>query len=262
MKPLPCESFSAEPSLRRRDEGYGDRLAAERWDVTDRDEVSSYRRAASARTWAVMRTGLALLFWGLLLGLVALVVQVPILLAGDTELANVALGLLRLVAAGVMVVAVILCCTIPPESKARGWAARVLVYLGLLVGGVMLLILAVFATQRLALLRQVKMEVLVVVGVAGLVAVAFVGSLCFTLVLCAAADFWNDRALGRNFVTCFLLSWLLSFAIGLCLAAPVTWALSIGFGLVELCLLIWFLVLLYRLRQRIPTAPRVRSDDL
>jgi hypothetical protein len=286
MNPLPCEGFTAAlPPQRSRTDRYSDRLPAERWDIADHDEGLHYRRAALARPWALMRLGVTLLFWGLLLSLVTLVAQIPLQIIAVTlartvpvvpVLAITVLGLLRLAAAGMVVIGVILCCTIPSESKARGWAIEVLVTLGLTVAGVMLLVLLAAASVLQLRSGAPAMERLMVFLVLGLVAVAFAGSLCFTMVLRAAACFWNDRALGRNFVTCFVVSWVLPFLVVVFLVAvfaagiPRTWsaglavtgAASIVAGLLGLALLIWFLVLLHRLRQRIPAIPRAGNEDL
>jgi hypothetical protein len=231
-----------------------------------------------------MRMGLAMLFWGLLVHLATVGLQLLVTWLGVRAgqgrgemsvlalLALGALGLIRILAVLAALVGMILCCTIPAESRARGWALGSLVGLGLLLGEFVSMICAIVLVSvppgSSPPTNQITLVVLTASAVMTLT--TFAVSLCFTLVLRAAARFWKDPAVGRELVSCLVVSWGLTLAStvlalmeggditslaranpALMLTRTSTWV-----GVLGQALLFWVLVLLRRLRSDIPGPAR------
>jgi hypothetical protein len=91
----------------------------------------------------------------------------------------------------------LLCCTIPAESGGRGWAVALT---SLLTG------LAVLVVGQVAMM-MVGPALLV-----GGLATSFAASLCFFMVLRAAARYWDDPGLGAGFLGFFVVISVVSAA--------------------------------------------------
>ena len=252
-----------EPAQRREGEGY-------------RAPPPKYYRREVGSGWPLVRAGLALVFWGLIGNAAALALQVGWLLLGFGPFGRRGLGLeegvavancLLLVAALIVLIGVCLCCAMPREAGARGWATGVVVSLVLCLLLVVSPLFVLIVGGRGAGRDE---DALVLGLVGGLYLSALLGALCFSLLLRAAARFWDDAALGSNFVVCFLAGLALTLAVAgivarviadpflgprgvLATATPALVLAGSGVLLVAaLGLTVWFLTLLRRLRQIIP----------
>jgi hypothetical protein len=277
MRPLP-DGFGAgrwaEPSPDRCGQpDWLDRGTAEE----HRDGPSSTSGARSAEGWGLLRLGLRLLFWGLLvvLGDLALQVAGQVVFGTDARSAPPGLGVilttLSAVAGLLLLAGFILCCAIPHRSGARGWASGALVALGVSAAvQVALHFVGAQVAQLLtgSLLPAIDLRLVRALALLGL-ASAFLSGLCLTLVLRAAALFWGDRSLGNGFVAYFIVCWTAPWAwLGLTLwaglsallgggspgAAVALLGLLLAGLLLIVALLVWALVLVGRLRKRIPAA--------
>jgi hypothetical protein len=177
-------------------------------------------------------------------------------------------GCLRLLAGLLILIGVCMCCAIPSESGARGWATGVIISLVLCFVAFVGVILFAIA-QGMGGVGGGVDEAVVLVGVGVIYLIALAGGLFFTLLLRAAARFWGDLILGSHFVVCFVASLVLGVVVvgavialagGAALlgpgafgaAAPVAIVGTCGVLVVVLALTVWFLTLLNRLRLLIP----------
>jgi hypothetical protein len=219
--------------------------------------------------WGLVRVGLSLLIWSLVLIMVAvlgLVVGQAVLgagLGGDAVGPLFVLGLLGagLVGGLLMLAGVCLCCTIPAQSGGRHWAVGLLVAL---VASVVLFLVQVVVVAAPRALAGRGPGAPVEVALAGdqvfrlLVLVWLVvlggGSLCFFLLLRAIALSWGNRRLAEEVVAYFVVSWAVPIGVlvfGSRLQRAVDehglWWLFHGF------MFLWLLTLYARLRDLIPS---------
>jgi hypothetical protein len=231
-------------------------------------------RLAAARGWGGTRVGVALIYWGILLNLVTLALQIlmiPALCGG----ARPVVYLLTLLSAGVTLASGVLClvglilyCTIPDQSGGRGWALVGLACLLATISAVVLL--GIFAASTPFSRRYLVVpDTLVFLWLVGIVVLVFMTTLAYTLVMRAAARYWGDRELANSFMSFFCVAWV-GFVIlvifGVCLGSSVRSSfsysrelfvvLNCGGLIVGLFMTIWFLGLLSRLRDAIPSGRR------
>jgi hypothetical protein len=259
MKRLPADFASRgviahRPEPRRED--LGQRGVAREDDYLRREPF--YHRREPAEGWSGTRLGVTMVYSATVLLLVGSGLQLLLFLvtrSGGFRL----LGLLVLAWLGLFLVAgllalvgLIMFCTIPEQSGARGWAVASLACALASIAAVVFL--RVFAAARIMSLEHVVGVALL--GVVGILLLVFLSSLFFTLVLRATARYWGDRDLGDAFVTYFGVAWvglvavvLFLFLCGGAFAGPVA---DCGTMVFSLAMLIWYLVLLNRLRGRIP----------
>jgi hypothetical protein len=279
MRPLPA-GFQA----RRPVEHITDLSSRQDWGGRgdpDRDLGGPFSTSAlrSAEGWGLLRLGLRFLFWGLvlILGSLALQVAEQVVFGKDGRSAPPALEVipaaLAIGAGLLLLVGYILCCTIPRRSGARGWAIGALVALGVYAAGYVALHVVARAQVAQVLLGtqlpDIDLRLVRALALLG-VASAFLSGLCMTLVLRAAANFWGDRSLGNSFLAYFIVCWTapwvwLSLTLWAGLGAVVgqgSVAVAVAFlgmffvGLLLLVgLAVWGLVLVVLLRKRIPAAP-------
>jgi hypothetical protein len=257
------------------------------------DDPYSSRHDRDPSRWSTMRAGLGMLVWGMILigvgGLLALVFGFVAFAAvaggpgpgggpdGRELAACFGIGLLvgLGVAALLMFVGTLLCCTIPSASGGRGWAVGLIC---LIVANV-LLIAVQFAVvsggpgfgRRVGpggnpAMLMGGFALLELVGFA----VSFATSLCFFMVMRAAARYWGDHGLGGSFLTYFVVSFvvpLIVVVINVVVAAgaaggarppgrdagPILVIFNCGLVIFFLVMFIWLITLLSRLRNLIPT---------
>jgi hypothetical protein len=234
----------------------------------------------SADRWQMMRTGLFLLMAGLILEVASSVLRVPLGLGGATRVAVLALAGLELLSGLVMLVGIGLCCSIPHEAGAGGWVVGILLsFVGSVIAVFGLIsfvsLTALSPMGRPGLTGWLAMAILLLLAAGA----SFAASLSLTMIFRAAAFYWDDQSLGKSFVTYFILSWAMG-AIYVAIVALLVGLVAVAQGkpgpdniirilvptscvllVCSIALLIWFLVLVNRLRQLIPSAPGQGSSD-
>jgi hypothetical protein len=174
-----------------------------------------------------------------------------------------ALGCVGILGGLLVLVGLGLCCAVPSRSRGRLWGIAggfcLLASAGLAITVVMSLYERRYTLAQYLSHAEGDIAPILLVAI-----LAFLSSLCFAILLRAAAVYLGDRVLGNSFVVCCVASWLLPVALGLLFglflgelgAKPVgrdTSALMAFFSLVmgglTLALTIWFLVLIRRLRK-------------
>ena len=243
---LASDAVTADLPEPRRD---GDAARAREYDSRDHDPY--HARMAAAEGWGGMRVGVALIYWGILLNLVTLglqILMIPALCGGVRPLVY----LLTFLSAGVTLASGVLClvglaCMLATISAA--------------------VLLAIFAISTPFSRRSLVVpDALVFLWFVGIVVLVFMTTLAYTLVMRAAARYWGDRELANSFMSFFCVAWV-GFVIlvifGVCLGSSVRSSfsysrellvvLNCGFLIVGLFMTVWFLSLLSRLREAIPS---------
>lgn len=286
-KPDPADRPESRPRLAREpdeDDDYSapSRAGYERYD----DPYARPTGRGDPSRWATMRNGLGLLVWSMCAIAVAAGVGVLgffILLAasegrpGGGEFRN--LGscgglILVLVGGGAALMTFIgscMCCTIPGESGGRGWAVGWLI---LLVAHVLLVIgQCVFQSGprggpigARGAGPDVLMGGVILIGLLRL-GLSFASSLCFFMVMRAAARYWGGNRLAGQFVTFLVVSWVIPLIVGLIMVfvlastdmgrgpdgAAVMVLGNCGLLLFGVAMFFWLISLFRRLRSLIPT---------
>jgi hypothetical protein len=249
--------------------------------------------------WSLMRTGVGMMFWSLLiLGLVGLAafglgIFVSSVGRGDVgrEFRDLMAGLaiLSVVVGGACgltyFIGACLSCTIPAESGGRGWALGVIV--------LMVAVVLVFVSEMVFAVgagggpggprfgpRMGGMNVDVLFGgmlALGLLrlALSFALSLCFFMMLRAAANYWGDRGLAGGFLAYLIVYWaapivaaVLAFLFiaaaaggpgGPGPARDLAMLIPCGAIIYGLVMYVWLLTLFGKLRARIPVASAWRG---
>lgn len=273
-----------EPDYRRPDPDDYDRPYPSR-DRYDDDPYDTRRTYRDPARWSQMRTGVGMLFWGLVLIALAAILGLATAFMGSAvggrEGRDVAavLGFLVLgvvvIAGLLMFIGTCLCCTIPAESGGRGWA------IGLIILMVVNFLFQVGQFFLVAMPRGFmpgREAEMIAMGVILLgVGVSFATSLCFFMVMRAAARYWGGYGLGGNFVTYFVVYWIVPLVAGVFFVLVNVTGEFRGrdrevFGMLTGCgtlifgviLFVWLLTLFSRLRSVIPSASsgfRRRSSD-
>jgi hypothetical protein len=292
MKPLPSH-VTADAPVSAPSSGDFSTSPREDWPVSAPPRASFGR---SPQRWRLMRTGLLLMIWGLIVYLIANLLRVPASLATagmgpQPASIGIVLGLgmavLSLASLLLLLVGIGLCCTIPREAGAGGWVvgvilavvAYVLEFVGLIAWVFVGLMGGMRGMPGLGGLGGMPFNgaLLVVIGL--MLITAFGGSLSLTMVFRAASLYWNDRGLAKSFVSYFILSWLIPVALGIALiallaveaggprggglgaATGISMVFGCAFLIYGLAMFIWLLTLLNRLRQLIPAASGRSYDE-
>jgi hypothetical protein len=266
MKRLPADFASRavtadRPEARREDLGH---RGVAREDDYPRHEPF-YHRREPAEGWSGMRLGVMLVYWAALLNLIGMGVRllgIPIAFGGAVE----AVALIQLLGIGLTLiggvlglVGFIMFCTIPYQSGARGWA----------MAGLACMLACIAAIVLLFIRYPEVSETILLAWAAGILLLAFLSHLFLTLVLRAAARYWSDTALGDSFVSYLIVSWVgavvvvgtFIYMIGAAFGDPLVgrrgeagFSILLGCGslVFSVAMMIWYLVLLNRLRERIP----------
>jgi hypothetical protein len=184
--------------------------------------VRAYERAR-ASGWGSMRLGVQLLFWGLLLSVLAVAIKVTLQMRLGTShspASDLVLVLLATVSA-VRIFAIVLgltgaclCCTIPRQACARRWAWGFLACLFGIALMVVVLLVVVLDSYHDDLKHIDVQETWVTLVMATVAGILFAAMLCLTMVLRAAARFWADSSLGRLFASYFVAWWLVLVVSG------------------------------------------------
>jgi hypothetical protein len=224
-----------------------------------------------------MRIGITMLFWGLILNLIGSGVLIlgAVMARGDPGVIQMVYAfqllsvIIRLLSAALCLIGAILCCTIPRASGGREWALGFLICLAIIVVlVVMFVVMVIDQSVNPRALNRALASIATLGMLMGLLTGVFMGSLCLTMVLRAAARYWRDSQLGGSFVTYFIVSWCVSvsgvvlFIAFMASAGPDlrradAEGLILGFScaavIFGLVMLIWYLTLLGRLRELIPS---------
>jgi hypothetical protein len=233
-----------------------------------REEQDDPRRYSRAGPWGAFRAGLACVVWAVVAAML-LVVLLAILCAPgprgektEAILRFVSLGV-GLAAAGLTLVGCAMCCTIPRQARATGWAMTFIVSLAtafplFCVYGITSVVFYLFDEDLLG-------GLVLALGLLAVWAALLLNHFSFLSLLRAAARFWGEDALARSFLRYFRITVVQSVAaVALYLAVydvgrryfleQTERILAVGGGTLALGLLgqfAWCLVLLRRLRRRI-----------
>jgi len=233
--------------------------------------VPRVTRRPDPSRWMLVRVGLSLLLWGLVVVMIAglgLVAGQAVLGPGGGVgpiVPLLALGLFGAVlVAGLMTFAgFCLCCAIPAESGGRRWATGTVV--ALVVSLVLFLVQVVLLAGALTQDGQPPWlpagaagqghPLILLLGTARLAGM-FLCSLCFFATLRAAAVYWGNSRLGEELIAYFVVSSVVPLGLlliggGLLARVADSGLPWIYFGFLYL----WLLTLSARLRELIPTRP-------
>jgi hypothetical protein len=249
------------------------------------------REIALEEDWGPFRAGLDALFWGNLLNLGAVVLQVVLafLIAATPaprvrgtpygpapspwEIKETSKKVGSAIAAGqgavgllgslLVLVGLGLCCAVPARSRGRLWGVAGVFCL--LASAVLAITVVMSLYERRYTLAQYLSHAEGDIAPILLVPIlVFLSSLCFAILLRAAAVFLGARILGNSFVACCVASWLLPVALGLLFglflgelgakpvgrdASALMAFFSLMMGGLTLALTTWFMVLIRRLRK-------------
>jgi hypothetical protein len=189
--------------------------------LVEQDEDYPWRYSRPGN-WGLFRAGLVCVFWAVVAAMV-LVVLLAILWAPGNRgektaaiLGQVSLGV-GLLTLALTLIGCLLCCMVPREANAKGWAVGFGVSL---VYPFAILCLVCSSCLVLFILDNDRLgELVLVLGLLAFWADLLLNHFSFLSLLRAAARFWGDDALARSFLRYFFMTVAQSVAaVALCVA--------------------------------------------